>query len=334
MKINKKKIIVGIVAVMSLIFSLLFVSCKKEEKKEQVKTITSLEKLVDTRLKDKKENIFKTLNGNDVKYNMNTRKIVALSGVGDLVAFGIRPLAAIADETIIKKYEDFFDGVKLLEDTMPFNEEEILNYAPELILVNQHMDEQNIKKLERIAPVIPLYRESFDFEERLGYIGRIFGLEKNANQLIQYAKDVKETALTKINSLGLEEKTATLFYYMDGISIPPTDYWYFNKILYDYLGLKRTAKVDEFLKNQKTPFDAISNESVKNYEGDVVIYVDLFGGGISDELANNPGWKSLKAVQNGNVGILNGMLFAEKDVLYLAEQYKEILNALQQAIKK
>lgn len=304
------------------------------QEKAQFKTVPVLE---DTRPTEAKENTFTTLNGDQVTYNMNTRRIVAISGAGDLAAFGIRPLAVIADSTTVTSYKTFFDGVKLLEYTQPFDPEEILSYEPELILVNQLMDQSDIETLEKIAPVIPLYRESFDFEERLGYIGKIFGLEENADTLIAYAEETKQAALAKVADMNLSEKTVTVFYYMDGVSVPPTDYWYFNKIIYTDLGMKRLEIVDQFLAEQDNPFAPISYETLPQYEGDVVIYADIMAAmmgtelSIPTDLAQNPMWQSLKAVKEDRVGVIDAMLYAEKDVLYLYAQYDGILKAFEKA---
>ena len=48
--------------------------------------------LTDTRPEEPKENTFTTLNGDQVTYNMNTRKIVCIFGSQDVVAFGIKLL--------------------------------------------------------------------------------------------------------------------------------------------------------------------------------------------------------------------------------------------------
>ncbi|MBS6474461.1 MAG: ABC transporter substrate-binding protein [Clostridiales bacterium] len=306
----------------------------KTPEKAQFKTVPVLE---DTRPTETKQNTFTTLNGNQVTYNMNTRKIVAISGAGDLAAFGLRPSAVIADSTTVESYKTFFEGVKLLNYTQPFDAEEVLSYEPELILVNQLMSQSDIEELEKIAPVIPLYRESFDFEERLSYIGKIFGLEENARVLIKYAEETKQAALDKVADMNLSEKTVTVFYYLDGVSVPPTEYWYFNKIIYDYLGMKRLEIVDRFLETQDNPFAPISYEVLTEYEGDVVIYADIMAAmmgtelSIPNDLAENPMWKMLKAVNQNKVGIIDAMLYAEKDVLYLYAQYDGILKAFEKA---
>ncbi len=332
----RKKLVIVLAVCMLVAFSACSSKPTETPKndKAQFQTVPVLE---DTRPTDVKENTFKTLNGNEVTYNMNTRRIVAISGAGDLAAFGIRPLAVIADESTVNSYKTFFEGVELLKYTQPFDAEEVLSYKPELILVNQYMDEQNIQELEKIAPVIPLYRESFDFSERLGYIGKIFGMEENANTLINYAAETKQAALDKVADMNLSEKTVTVFYYMDGVSVPPTDYWYFNKIIYDDLGMKRLKVVDDFLATQDNPFAPISYENLLEYEGDVVIYADIMAAmmgtelSIPNDLAENPMWKMLKSVKEDRVGVIDAMLYAEKDVLYLYAQYDGILKAFEKA---
>ena len=313
-----------------------FSACNESNDRSSYETVPVLQ---DTRPETEQMNTFTTLNGNEVTYNMNTRRIVAVACAGDLAAFGIRPLA-VSGYTITEGYESFFEGVELLEENQPFDPEEILSYRPELILVNQLMDQRNIERLEEIAPVIPLWRESYDFEQRLSYIGEIFGLTENAQTLIEFAEATQKEALEEIRALGIENKTVSVFYYgNNGVSVPPMDYWYFNKILYDYLGLKQLDVTKEFLDDpNNTPFSPISNEVLRRYEGDIVIYADVmssvFGAGpsVPEQLTLNPGWRSLEAVQEDRVGLLDGMLYADKDVLYLRAQYDGILAALRQGM--
>ncbi len=307
-----------------------------ESSAQQIGKLEPIPVLEDTRPAEAKEVTFTDLNGTEVTFNQNTRRIVALSGAGDLAAFGIRPTAVIVEDKVKTDYADFFEGVETIQNTQPFDAEEIMSYEPELILVYQLMEEPELEALRKIAPVIPLYREEFDFEKRLGYIGEIFGLQENADALIDYAKKTQETAIEQLKELDLTDKTVSMFYYMDGISVPPTDFWYFNKIVYDYMGLKMPEITQEFLSDPNVnPFTPISNEKIRDYEGDVVIYVDIMAAGepqVPEMLQSNPGWQMLDAVKNDKVGVIDGMLYAEKDVLYLYEQYNSLMNAFKKAI--
>ena len=333
-----KRLVGGFLALLGVIS---LASCS-EGKTERVEL--SMPKLTDTRGSEVKMNTITTLNGDEVTYNMNTRRIVSLSSSGDLVALGIRPLA-VEGFAITDGYEDYFYGVEKLNYSQPFNQEELMTYKPDVIICYDTMDISNIRKLEKIAKeaVIPVYYDEYDFELRLGLLGSIFGLEENARALIDYANKVKSTSEERIKSLGLDGKTVTIFsYYQSGICIPPTyrDGWTFNKILYKDLGLLKTSKVEEYLNDRSSQaYLAISNEKVREYEGDIVLFADISARGsdstnkVPDNVASNVGWNSLKAVKEDRVGVFNATLFASKDVLYVEMQYKMLVDALMRTIK-
>lgn len=318
----------------ALVLTILFVGCTKPKKFEQYQTLAVRK---DVRKTDVVEKEITTINGDKVKFNINTRKIVALSNVGDLLAFGIKPMAVNFDETVAAKYKDHFKDVKFLKNTTPFSEEEILSYGPELIFVYQRMEKEDIEKLSKIAPVVPLLREEFDFEKRLSYISDIFGLEEIKNELVKYSKDVKQGAIKEVEKLNISSKKVTLFYYfMENLAVPPTDFWYFNKIIYEYMGFERTNYVANYLKDPSLlPFANISNESLPNFDADFIMYVSLMGETkIPDALSENPAWKNLKSVKENKVAILDGNLYAEKDILFLFAQYDGVVYALKTIFKK
>lgn len=304
-----------------------------DSKKEDFPTVPILE---DTRDHSaKKEKTITTLNGDSVTYNMNTDKIVSLSSAGDLVSMGIRPLA-VDGNAYTTGYNKFFNGVELLKNTQPFDPEEVLSYKPELILVYNTMEKSDIDRLKLIAPVIPIYFDTYDYNLRVSYIGELFGLKENADKLITYAEDTQKAILDEIKKMGIEDKTVTIFTSLQGITIPP-DYngaFAFNHILYDVLKFKKLKIVDDFLNDHSSQaYAAISNEKLKDYEGDLTIYAALDGYEIPEQVSSNVGWKSLKAVKENRVGVINMLLYSFKDILYMEAQYSELLSALKIANK-
>ena len=294
-------------------------------------TDVALPKLTDTRSEERKENTITTLNGDTVTYNMNTRKIVTISGSQDLVAFGIQPLA-YEGTSDITGYEHFYGEARALENSTPFSAEEILSYRPELILVNQRMSQTNIKALSKIAPVIPLYTDSTDFNTRLSYIGEIFGLEDHANQLLTYAEELKQAMLNQMKNLDISHKTLTIYTYMGNISIPPERGWFMNTIVYDYLGIAREKKVKEFMQDESgIAYETISTEKLREYEGDMVIFANFGSNDLSSYVSENVGWQSLKAVQEERVGVIDITPYAQKGVLLLERQYFQLYEALKVA---
>ena len=284
-----------------------------------------------------------TLNGDEVTYDKNTRRIVTLSGTGDVLALGIRPYACDGN-VITTGYEDYFtDEVSLLTYNQPFNAEELMMYRPDVILVYDTMDVSDIRKLEDVASqaVIPVYYEEYDYAKRLRYLGSLFGLEEVAEDVIARTETMIQGYEEELRDLGLQDKTLTVFsYYSNGICIPPTyrDGWTFNKILYQDLGLKTIDTVEEYLNDHSvSAYNPISQERLKDYEGDLVLFADITSGSGVDDLEvptivqENVGWQSLSAVKEDRVGVFNASYFALKDVLYLERQYELLLNALKEA---
>lgn len=331
MKKIKKITLFMLVAMFTLIAGI-FGGCAKSGQSTNLADV-NMPVLEDTRGTEVQMNTITTLNGNEVSYNMNTRKIVCIFGSQDVVAFGIKLLAYEAS-TDIKGYESYYDGATALKNSTPISAEEVYSYEPELILVNQQMTSEDIGTLSKIAPVIPLYTDSTSFETRLRFIGNVFGLQEHAETLIKYAADLKDTMLANMQELNIQDKTLTMFTYFGAITIPPQRGWFMNVILYDYLGIKRLDIVKEFMEDESgIAYEGISSENLINYEGDLVIYAGFGEATITTFVSENPGWQALKAVREDRVGVIDITPYVQKGVILLYNQYAQILNALKTAAK-
>ena len=90
--------------------------------------------------------------------------------------------------------------------------------------------------------------------------------------------------------------------------------------------------VKDFLDDQsQQAFSQISNEKLKDYEGDLVIFAGFGEASIPDTVKTNEGFKSLKAVKENRVGCIDMLLYSFKDALYMEAQYNQILDALKVA---
>jgi len=311
-----------------MVFASVFILVSCGNKSNDVEVDLDFPKLEDTRGTEEKLNTIYTLNGNEVTYNMNTRRIVCVFGSQDVVAFGIK-LLAFEGSTDKTGYEEFYDGAMELQDTQPFSAEEILSYHPELIFVNQKMDMTNIETLSKIAPTIPLYTDSNDFAVRLNYIGKIFGLEESAQKLISYANNLRKDMVQTMKDLNLADKTLTIYSYMGNITIPPERGWFMNTIIYEYVGFLRKDNVKEFMQDESSiAYKPISNEKLKDYEGDLVIFASFSGTEISTYVSENVGWQRLNAVKENRVGVIDITPYAQKGVILLYNQYHQILKAI------
>ena len=317
-----------------LAFTFLFVVCGcNSNNKKDVQIDENFPELEDTRPTEERMNTFTTLNGNEVTYNMNTRRIVCIFGSQDVVSFGIKILA-YENSTSISGYEKYYEGARQLENASPYSYEEVYSYNPELILVNERMSSSNIADLSKICPVIPLLTDSTNFDSRLKYIGNIFGLQESAEILSEYAENLKTDMLNDLKDLKLGNKTLTIYTYMGGVSIVPERGFFMNTIIFDYLGVNRLDKVKEFMQNEsQLAYEPIADSNIKDYEGDLVFFAATGGKTISTFVTEKPGWQKLKAVRDNRVGVIDMDTFAQKGVLLLYDQYSQILDAFKVALK-
>ena len=321
-----------ITLIMTFILCFTITGCGNSQKQD-VQIDDNFPVLEDTRGTEEKLNSILISNGDTVTYNMNTRKIVCIFGSQDIVAFGIKILA-YENSTDITGYEKYYEGAKQLENASPYSYEEVYSYHPELILVNERMSSDNIKNLAKICPTIPLLTDSTDFNNRLKYIGKLFGLEESAQKLIDYETNLKSEMMTALTDLKLGNKTLTIYTYMGGISLVPERGFFMNTILFDYLGVNRLDNVKEFMQNEsQLAYEPIADSNLIDYEGDLVFFAATGGKTISTFVTEKPGWKRLKSVRQNRVGVINMDTFAQKGVILLFDQYSQILDAFKIALK-
>ncbi len=75
----------------------------------------------------------------------------------------------------------------------------------------------------------------------------------------------------------------------------------------------------------------ISAEKLRDYEGDLVIFASVGDQSISTYVTENVGWQSLNAVREDRVGIIDMSIYAQKGVILLSEQYRQVFEALKVA---
>ena len=277
-----------------------------------------------------------TFAGKTHKYNKNTRNILAMSGAGDLVAFGIKPKAMMYE----REYPEYFKGTAILENTQPFDKEEVRKYKPDLIFVYEKMSERDQERLREIAPVIPLLSNSFSEEKRLRQLQEIFDLDEAfVREKINYVNELKAKYKAAIKRLVKDKETLTFFCVTDGITILKTDSWHFNYIAYKELNINMLQTVyDEVNRPGVMPFSPLSPESIREYEGDINICVDLSGTvqkfsnrGNKDRAA---AWKFMKSVKDNTMLCIPAKIYSTKEVLFLNNQYGLIYSAIKYKVEK
>lgn len=179
--------------------------------------------------------------------------------------------------------------------------ERIQDLKPDLILVDRvYQYQSDVAKLSKIAPVINFRPDDYkDTMEQLKEFGKLFNKEKEAKNFIKEFN--KESNNVKIKAKN--HPTSVLAFFVTQNKIWAwTDQSFIASLLteinldYSYKGLSGKENSD---------FVEIGAEKVLEIDPDKLIVFEDPGKNIISYMEKNPVWKSLKAVKNKNVIIVD-----------------------------
>ncbi|MBW4477599.1 MAG: iron-siderophore ABC transporter substrate-binding protein [Tolypothrix brevis GSE-NOS-MK-07-07A] len=195
------------------------------------------------------------------------------------------------------------------------NLERILRLKPDLIFATDY-NNQVYSLLSQIAPVVtvPFKDVVFNWKEGFYFIAQVLGKEEKAQQALNhYYQRIEELKI----SLGDRYQGQTISTAGDsGINtlFALTKGTFSGSILSD-LGLQQPEA-----QNVVTPNGAIygiSEERLELVDGDVLFFLAYGkeGKAIFERLRQRPLWKTLKAVQKGQVYLVNGWTWTGSSIL-------------------
>ncbi|MDW7798436.1 iron-hydroxamate ABC transporter substrate-binding protein [Streptococcus canis] len=223
-----------------------------------------------------------------------------------------------------KKNPILAQTVKKAKQVAATDLEAITALEPDLIVVGSN--EENIKQLAEIAPVISIEYRKRDYLQVFSDFGRIFNKEKETNQWLKdwktktaaYEKEVKAVTGDKatFTIMGLYEKDIYLF---------GKDWGRGGEIIHQAFHYDAPEKVknDVF----KQGYLSLSQEVLPDYIGDYVV-VAAEDDKTGSALYESDLWKSLPAVQQNHVIKVNANVFYFTDPLSLEYQLKTLRKAI------
>ncbi len=266
--------------------------------------------------------IFKAENG-EVEIPANPQRIVAIQFAGDLLALGVKPVGV--GSLVLNNSEHLKDELAGVADVGDVSVEKVLELAPDLIIVPSYLPPEVTEKLGKIAPAVALPWGGFagaDPLEEVRTFGRMLGKEKEAEAWIARYKEKAEQAKQKLAGVIGPGETAASY------EIWAKNLWIWDKNqragynLFTMLGLTEPDKVKKDVFEPGKSRD-ISQEVLPDYAADhmfVTVYQEDGGAERAKELMDNPLWKSLPAVKNNRVYLLNLKQFWFSDGLSLEKQ--------------
>lgn len=231
-----------------------------------------------------------------------------------LVALDYAPVAA----SMAERYKNTWDPFKKVNPgdvtdlgDKEINLEKLAEVAPDLILIPSKDD--GLENLQQIAPVIVLDpKVRLDWRFGLREIGKLIDKEDAAEQKITEIEGTIKTAREKLQTQYKDETVIVM-------SLMGKDAYYCNRRP-DFFSAETGLglKAPEGFPTENT-YVQVSMEALAKMNPDHV-FVAVFDGdeGVYEELSQNPVWKTINAVKNNHVHVLDGAAHASS---VLATEY-------------
>ncbi|MBD8135872.1 ABC transporter substrate-binding protein [Bacillus sp. CFBP 13597] len=226
------------------------------------------------------------------------KKIVTLelSFVDSLNALGIKPIGISDDnkkDMITKLVGQEMDYTSVGTREQP-NLEVISSLQPDLIIADAERHKGIYKDLQQIAPTIVLKSRESTYQENLDSfktIAKAVNKEDAAEKrLSEHEKTIKELK----SKLTVDSNMTVLPAVVRDTSFQAHTSSSYDGELLERMGLKNAIQ-------QKQPHAEMNLEQLVEIDPDVLLLANNEGKLLTDEWKDNPLWKDLKAVKNGQV---------------------------------
>ncbi|UYG97671.1 ABC transporter substrate-binding protein [Cytobacillus firmus] len=281
-------------SVVFMLFLLILTGCgKEEEASTEASEKKKEEKTEDTRTV---EHLY-----GKAEVPAEPKKIVLLSHVsweGSLVSVGVKPYAVMAyDNEFPPHLTEELEGVKALPYADEINSEEILKLDPDLLIISDRYKPLYDQLSETIPTVV--VEVGGDWKEDHLKVAEAAGKLDEGKKVIEDLEKEAEDIGSRVSEKMGDETFMAVAINKKDIRVYGRTNHATNSLLFDDLKLTPAENLPEdFGEN-------ISIEGLAKYNPDHILDVSYFNSGeFYDSVTQGEVWKSLKAVQNGNVHTL------------------------------
>ncbi|WP_340024051.1 AraC family transcriptional regulator [Paenibacillus sp. FSL K6-1096] len=261
----------------------------------------------------------------DIEVPADPQRVVVLYLLGDVLALGIKPIG-VSDVSEGAAFEEELKDVQKLGTWFEANPEVILSLNPDLIIVPS---EETYEALHSIAPTVLVPYEQMTTEERVCFIGHIFGKEDEAATLLSDFNSKVEESKQKLRDAGILGSTVSI---MEGgakrsmVVAMSKQYGRGSQVIYEYLGMKAPELLQaKFDSKTEAEGDSISFEVLADYSGDYIFRSSYDG---MADLTGDPLWNAIPAVKEGRLINIDFGLSYYSDIYSLDAQLNFIVEHL------
>lgn len=241
--------------------------------------------------------------GHEVAIPAEPERVIASYLEDYLVALDITPVAQWSvqnGETVQGYLQDSLKDVPTIPHDLPY--ETVASFNPDLILMDSpSLVEGN--KYDQYAKIAPTYvvgtEQNNDWREELRTIGEVFGKEDKAEQVLEEYEQKAANAKEKIQA-DIGNESAAAIWLVNNTFFVVSESLSSGDVLYNDLGLTAPNVVKEISANTESNWSEISLEKLAELDADHIFLVNSDKGN-GAEMLQDPIWKNIPAVQNGNI---------------------------------
>lgn len=182
------------------------------------------------------------------------------------------------------------------------NVEEVLKVDPDVLIAMGTIDDTFISKTDELQekmgkPIVILDDDIYKLDEAYTVLGKVMGEEEKARELAKYCKNTLEDI--EKNSANITDDMKVNIYYAEGpsgLETEPAGSWHAQVI--DMVGGNNVAQVE--VKGDKGKSE-VSIEQLLLWDPEIIISWDDERGGYYSGILEDPAWKDIRAVKEGEV---------------------------------
>ncbi|PLS38003.1 hypothetical protein CYV26_04525 [Carnobacterium maltaromaticum] len=227
----------------------------------------------------------------EVKVSKSPKRVIAQYITGDVLALGIEPVG-MSEVYDSAAYEDKVKDVKDLGQWAEWDEEEMMDLDPDLILT---IDKSSYERFSKIAPTVYVPYGEMTTTERVTFIGDVLNKSSQAEKVLKEYNDNIIDSQKKLKDVGFDQSTVSIF--EGGLKEMMVIGQKFGTglVAYDNLKLIAPEKIQKEVLDKDEFTVSLSLEVLPEYAGDYIIRNTYDG---MDNMNDSAIWKALPAIEN------------------------------------
>ncbi|WP_025844412.1 ABC transporter substrate-binding protein [Brevibacillus agri] len=254
---------------------------------------------------------YKDVLGRTVEIPAAPEKIIAHFYAAELKALNVPMIGTNFMNAKLALTDEQLKGIEDIGgDGLSPNLEKTLSLKPDLILVPDFLEQDDVEALSKIAPTVAI-SYSADVFTRLRTLAEIVGKPETAENWIQaYEKKAAEKLALVQSRIGKGETASAFILYAADKQLYVYNKQRLGPTMYDAFGFTMPPKVSQLFSSEPDSlWKNISMETLPDYAGDWIFLVSSDDTEESkkavEELLKSPVWKSLPAVKNGKAYVVD-----------------------------